>query len=603
MKKQFFAAAMILALGAGFTACSNDDLGKNEGKEVAQNGTAFMSVSFTLPAPATTRAETAPAAGTATETPRYQYGSWNGKDKINSVKVFVFKADNTLEKVVSLSNLRLDQQTSGTVKVSSNEAFKVSSGAKKVYVVVNPTDAVTLPDAVGTTLTDFETAYKAVNKPTAPATGAADPYYPTAAATETRADKFASVSGQEDVILMTGDKAEVNVADGVTEQEAVSGVKNQAHLTVERAVARVVVTTNKTVTAFEIKGDDPTTADTKETDFVLATLSDITYTVAQGERAFNFLKKEHADAGTTQDNEGSKKYEETPAFSQKTANSDEFWGKTAMEAYQGLIEHYDYSGLWLNNKKGFEVKSRDAFLNAEADENKEIGKVTTHITTATTGDHGIFVLPTTHKYGATADASDYRKTNTAYILVRGVLNPKVYVNAQGVLTKGALTAKADFYLGANGLVYASKDCVQDPTKNGVKGQTARFYKGGKALYFVWVHPDKLATTLNSPVDRNNIYHVQLKGVASWGANWNPLVPYPKTTPELDPKTGKPKDPANGDKTPNNPNNPDDRPNDNPFEPVNPPVNPFENLTPTETWMSADVVITPWAVHSYEVVLK
>ena len=67
MKKQFFAAALILALGAGFTACSNDDLGKNEGKEVAQNGTAFMSVSFTLPAPATTRAD------------RYQYGSWNGK--------------------------------------------------------------------------------------------------------------------------------------------------------------------------------------------------------------------------------------------------------------------------------------------------------------------------------------------------------------------------------------------------------------------------------------------------------------------------------------------------------------------------------------------
>lgn len=591
MKKQFFAAAMILALGAGFTACSNDDLGKSESKEVAQNGTAYMSVSFTLPAPGTTRAD------------RYQYGSWNGKDKINSVKVYVFNAEDKLEKVVSLSNLRLDQQTTGTVKVSSNEAFKVKAGAKKVYVVVNPTDAVTLPETVDTPLATFTAAYNKVNAPEAVTPPADDPYYPTVAVTATRADKFASVSGQEDVILMTGDKAEVTVADGVTEQEAVSGAKNQAHLTVERAVARVVVTTNKTVAAFEIKGDDPTTANTKETDFVLATLSDITYTVAQGERAFNFLKKEHADAGTTQDKEGSKKYEETPAFTQKTANTDEFWGKTAMEAYQGLIEHYDYSGLWLNNKKGFEVKSRDAFLNAEADEDKEIDKVTTHITTATTGDHGIFVLPTTHKYGATADASDYRKTNTAYILVRGVLTPKVYVNAQGVLTKGALTAKADFYLGANGLVYESKDCVQDPKKGGVAGQTARLYKGGKALYFVWVHPDKLAGTLNSPVDRNNIYHVQLKGVASWGANWNPLVPYPKGTPELDPKTGKPKDPTKGTTTPNNPNNPDDRPNDNPFEPVNPPVNPFENLTPTETWMAAEVTILPWAVHSYEYILK
>ena len=583
MKKQFFAAAMILALGAGFTACSNDDLGKNEGKEVAQSGTAFMSVSFTLPAPTTTRAD------------RYQYGSWNGKDKINSVKVFVFNAEDKLEKVVSLSNLRLDQETTGTVKVSSNEAFKVKAGAKKVYVVVNPTDAVTLPETADTPLADFTAAYDKVNKPTAPATGAADPYYPTAAVTETRADKFASVSGQEDVILMTGDKAEVNVADGVTEQEAVSGVKNQAHLSVERAVARVVVTTNKTVTAFEIKGDNPETAD-KETDFVLATLSDITYTVAQGERAFNFLKKEYTDAGTTQDKEGSKKYENTPAFAQKTANTDDFWAATSMTAYTKLIEHYDYSGLWLNEKKGFEVKSRDAFIGDVDKDDEEVGKVTTHITTANTADHGLFILPTTHKYGATADASDYRKTNTAYILVRGVLNPKVYVDANGAFKKDEGLKGKDFYLGANGLVYASKDCVQDPTKKGEKGQTAKKYVGGKTLYFVWVHPDNLAATLNSPVDRNNIYHVQLKGVASWGANWNPLVPYPKGTTPPDFTQPNPQYPSN-------PNNPNDRPNDNPFEPKNPPVNPFENLTPTETWMSADVVIAPWAVHSYEVVLK
>lgn len=592
MKKQFFAAAMILALGAGFTACSNDDLGKSEGKEVAQNGTAFMSVSFTLPAPATTRAEADPA--------RYQYGKWNGKDKIKSVKVYVFGDGDKLEKVVELTNLRLDQKATGDVKVSANEAFKVKPGTKKVYVVVNPTDAVTLPEVVETTeLAAFTTAYDKVNKPEAPAAGAADPYYPTATVTETRADKFASVDGQEDVILMTGDKAEVAVADGVTEQEAISGVKNQAKLRVERAVARVVVTSNKDVAAFEIKGDDPMT-DAKEDDQVLATLTDITYTVAQSERAFNFLKKEYSTAGTTQDSEGSQKYEETPAFGKKTAANDNFWSATAISEYQALIEHYDYSGLW---KAAREVKSRDAFLNAAADEKTEIDKVTTHITTATTGDHGIFVLPTTHKYGATAAESDYRKSNTAYILVRGVLTPKVYVNAQGKLTKDAFTKGSDFYVGANGLVYASKDCVQDPDKGGVKGQTARLYKGGKALYFVWVHPDKLSGTINSPVDRNNIYHVQLKGVASWGANWNPLVPYPKDTPEVDPKTGKIKDGPKKGEFPKNPNNPDDRPNDNPFEPVNPPVNPNENLTPTETWMAAEVTILPWAVHSYEHILK
>ena len=577
MKKQFFAAALILALGAGFTACSNDDLSKSEGKEVAQSGTAYMSVSFTIPAPATTRAEADPA--------RYQYGNWNGQDKINSVKVYVFGDGDKLEKVVTLSNLSLDQRTTGTVKVSSNEAFKVKAGAKKVYVVVNPTDAVTLPETADTPLATFADAYDKVNAPAAVADGADDPYYPKAAVNETRADKFASVSGQDDVILMTGDKAEVKVDNGVTEQEAISGVANQVHLKVERAVARVVVT-SKEGAAFEIKGDDPMTETKDET--VLATLTDITYTVAQSERAFNFLKKENGTEGTTQDKEANKKYEKTPAFAQKTTANDNFWSATAISEYQALIEHYDYSGLW---KAARSVKSRDAFIGGVDKDDKEVEKVTGHITAETGGDHGIFVLPTTHLYGATADASDYRKSNTAYILVRGVLTPKVYVNAQGKLTKDAFTKGSDFYVGANGLVYASKDCVQNPDKGGVKGQTARFYKGGKALYFVWIHPDKLDGTLNSPVDRNNIYHVQLKGVASWGANWNPLVPYPKTTPEVDPKTGKIKDGPDQGKFPN------------PFEPVNPPVNPNENITPKETWMAAEVTILPWAVHSYEHILK
>lgn len=593
MKKQFFAAAMILALGAGFTACSNDDLGKSEGKEVAQNGTAFMSVSFTLPAPATTRAEADPA--------RYQYGKWNGQDKIKSVKVYVFQTEGgatTLEKMVELSDaqLRLDQKATGDVKVSANEAFKVKPGDKTVYVVVNPTASVNLPEAVGGTLADFETAYKKVNVGT-DATKAK--YFPTADVTETRASEVASVEGNDDVILMTGEKTTINVVDGVTQQEAISGTKNQAKLTVERAVARVVVT--KGANDFEIKGDNPMTNEKDET--VLATLTNITYTVAQGEQTFNFVKINHTEKGMTQDAEAAQDYEKTPAFEKKTTANDNFWADASIKEYQALIEYYDYSGLWLNEHKGIEVKSRDAFLNPAAKETEEIGKVTSHITAKTGGDHGLFLLPTTHKYGATADESDYRKSNTAYILVRGTLNPKVYVNAAGKFETGTALDGKDFYLGANGVVYADSACVQNPDKGGVKGQTAQLYKKGKALYFVWVHPDKLAGTLNSPVDRNNIYHVQLKGVASWGANWNPLVPYPTNTPKIDPKTGKITEGPDKGKFPKNPNNPDDRPNDNHLEPKNPPVNPNENITPKETWMAAEVTILPWAVHSYEHILK
>ena len=583
MKKQFFAAAMILALGAGFTACSNDDLGKQEAKAVSQTGTSYMTVSFRLPAPSATRAD------------RYQYASWNGKDKIESVKVFVFKDGNTntLEKVHTYAEneLAFNQGTSGDVKVNANNAFKITAGTKKVYIVVNPTTVANMPATEGTTtLADFQAKYEGSEL------GFTAEAYPTATATTTRADEVAKVADGKDVIMMTGAPTTINIEDGVTEQQAVAGVKNQAALTVKRVAARVLVTTATGKTEFTINGDNPQTATTKEDNFAIAKVTDLTYTVAQGEKTLFLQGKDFGTQGSTQDLEGSKTYEETPGFNYVPANSDQFWAKETMESYQEAIKYYDYSGLW---KAASSVKARTAFINDDNKDQKEVDLVTGHITAATGGDAGIFVLPTTHTYGADADATKYRGANTAYVLVRGKITPQFYVNSQGVLTMTPLTKGTTFYLGANGLAYESADCVRDPNKGGVTGQTAQEFVNGKVLYYVWIHPDNLAKPLNSPVDRNNIYHIQIASISKYGANWNPFVPYPKNTPELDPKTGKPKDNPSGP-TPNNPNNPDDRPNDNPFEPVAPPVNPYENLTPKETWMSVNVTILPWQVHSYQV---
>ena len=581
MKKQFFAAAMILALGAGFTACSNDDLGKQEAKAVSQTGTSYMTVSFRLPAPSATRAD------------RYQYASWNGKDKIESVKVFVFKDDNTLEKVHTYAEneLAFNQGTSGDVKVNANNAFKITAGTKKVYIVVNPTTVANMPATEGTTtLADFQAKYEGSEL------GFTAEAYPTATATTTRADEVAKVADGKDVIMMTGAPTTINIEDGVTEQQAVAGVKNQAALTVKRVAARVLVTTATGTTEFTINGDNPQTATVKEDNFAIAKVTDLTYTVAQGEKTLYLQGKDFGTQGSTQDLEGSKTYEETPGFNYVPTNSDQFWAKETMESYQEAIKYYDYSGLW---KAASSVKARTAFINDDNKDQKEVDLVTGHITAATGGDAGIFVLPTTHTYGADADATKYRGANTAYVLVRGKITPQFYVNSQGVLTMTPLTKGTTFYLGANGLAYESANCVQDPNKGGVTGQTAQKFVNGKVLYYVWIHPDNLAKPLNSPVDRNNIYHIQIASISKYGANWNPFVPYPKGTPELDPKTGKPKDNPSG-QTPNNPNNPDDRPNDNPFEPVHPPVNPYQQLTPKETWMSVNVTILPWQVHSYQV---
>ena len=574
MKKQFFAAAMILALGAGFTACSSDDLGKQEAKAVSQTGTSYMTVSFRLPAPSATRAD------------RYQYASWNGKDKIESVKVFVFK-DNALEKVHTYAEneLAFNQGTSGDVKVSANKAFKVTAGAKTVYIVVNPTTVDNLPTADGTTLADFKAKYEGNEL------GFAADAYPTATATKTRADEVAKVDNGMDVIMMTGAPQDITIEDGVTAQQAVAGVKNQVSLTVKRVAARVLVTTATGKTEFTINGDNPQTP-TKEDNFAIAKVTDLTYTVAQGEKTLFLQGKDYGTQGSTQDLEGSKTYEETPGFAYVPDASEQYWAKANMDKYQEATNYYDYSGLW---KAASSVKARTAFINEVDQDQNEVNLVAGHITAKT--DAGIFVLPTTHAYGADADATKYRGANTAYVLVRGKITPQFYVNSQGVLTMSPLAAGTTFYLGANGLAYQSEDCVQNPDKGGVKGQTAQKFVNGKVLYYVWIHPDNLAKPLNSPVDRNNIYHIQIASISKYGANWNPFVPYPKGTPELDPKTGKPK---TGGQTPNNPNNPDDRPNDNPFEPVAPPVNPFQPLTPKETWMSVNVTILPWQVHSYQV---
>ena len=591
MKKQFFAAAIILALGAGFTACSSDDLGKQEAKAVSQTGTSYMTVSFRLPAPSATRASNFDAlAGTpATGSGRYQYGSWNGKDKIESVKVYVFNEGNVLEKVHTYAEneLAFNQGTSGDVKVSANNAFKITAGAKTVYIVVNPTSVANMTATEGTTtLTDFKTAYEGKDL------GFAAEAYPKADVQTTRADEVAKVKGGKDVIMMTGAPSTITIEDGVTAQQAVAGVKNQVALTVKRVAARVLVTTATGKTEFEIKGDDPTTP-TKEDNVVIAKVTNLTYTVAQGEKTLYFKAKDYTAQGKTQDKENLQTYEETPGFAYVPAKSDQYWAKTNMDKYQEATNYYDYSGLW---KPASSVKTRTAFINDVDKDQDEVDLVTGHIT-KTDGDAGIFVLPTTHKYGDEADNTDYRGTNTAYVLVRGVVTPQFHVNNQGKLVAGAPAANSTFYLGANGIAYLNQDHVQNPDKGGVTGQTAQKFVNGKVLYYVWIHPDNLAKPLNSPVDRNNIYHIQIASISKYGANWNPFVPYPKNTPELDPNTGKPK---TGGQTPSNPNNPDDRPNDNPYEPVNPPVNPFDNLTPKETWMSVNVTILPWAVHSYQV---
>lgn len=600
MKKQFFVAAMAVALGAGLTACSSDNLDVKNPTEVNQKASTYMSVSFELPAASGTRAaddkqdDTAPAFNNV--------GKWAGQDKVKKVAVYVFNgaaSTSTLEvyREYNDTELAFTQNSAGKAVVSANNAFKVTAGNKTVYVVVNPTakSDLLLPRVVNTTtLNEFNDKYVSadltfVNATTLTAATAGAEGKPT------RADELASIEGtgaaSRDVIVMTGPSVAKTIDDNVSAQQAISGLKNQVKLEVQRAVARVVVTTKDA--SYNVEGVNPNDGTTIAD---AATVSDLTYVVAQGENTLYFLQKSNGGADGAAFT--------TPAFSQIPDDKD-YWTTEFHTSYKNVGSHYDYSGLWKNptggytSTKGVKILTRTQYSNNAT---TELGHVTSDLEASLKGE---FVLPTLHKYVDKSDndarkKTGYRKGNTAYILVRGHLTPKFYVDNTGTIKAGStLTAGADLYLGANGIFYADAATVTDATKKGVVGQTAQKYVGGKVLYFVWLNPDDVSKAINSPVIRNNIYHVQIKAIGKIGANWNPLVPIPNvpnTPGTIDPKD--PNNPIN-----DNPNNPDPRPKDNPNEPNDPPVDPKDPLSFKETWMSVNVSILPWQVHSYEVELS
>lgn len=626
MKKHLLLAAMLLTATASvgtFTACSNND-GPIPSEKPKPGGSTVMSVQFQLRMPE--KGVRAAADGQNTTNPQHNYvGKWVGADLIKSVDVYIFKTDASspsgysLEKQASLgpTDISFEQPKAGDNGVSyirPTKGFKVDPGQKRVFVVVNPNAETQALLAGQTDFDAFAAKYNGVLAlQTAAGTPAPTKYTEAEATTAagttdpfTVADHLAKLDGtgadQKDVIVMTGNFGEVNVADGVTESQTLTTAAtapNRAEVSVQRAVARVLVTADKD--SYEVKGDDPTTP-TVETvangDAVtLATITNLTYVVAQGESTLYFNQQESPNPTN---------------YQYKTPNST-FVPTDPNTDYDvaATYDKYDYTGLWRNKTNHF--GGRDIVTNATYD--ASLQNVEEYVKNAN-GLHGEFVLPNTHAYDA-ADrgASGYRKGNTAYVLVRGKINPKyVYMNDKSVENNWSAThADDDLFLGDDGKFYQSVAAANDPTTNSNATAAAmkvkKFVKG-KVLYFVWVNPDATSATawINSPAIRNNIYHIQIKGIANYVYNWNPLVP--NTNEPVDPT--KPFDPKDNPRRPDNPNNPDPQPGvpdpNNPGknipDPKEPPtdIKPNDPLSLKEAWMSVDVTILPWQVHTFETIL-
>ncbi len=533
-KNLFLLGFVALALSLGFTSCDKEkdpDTGKEKGAAT------YVSVSLKM-------------SGSRANAPQnalpndYNYlGEWAGKDKINNIAIYILNGAEIALHQFDVNNGGADDYLAAPdgngIKLTPQKAIRTTAGSKKFYVLINGTAEV-IGHLATLTAGDFENKFAEVALElanSAPAAGEAP-----AAVVSSSAEKLAVKNGvANEAIVMTSVVAVTeNLLPNIKEDDALAGLNNKVTVNVQRAVGRVMITTN--ALTYEVRNS---------LNVKVGDISNITYAIAQGENKL-YLQQKATYA--------------TPSFGFVPATDAAYWA--------GAGDNYDYSDLYQSTT----VPELAAYSGA-------LGEVTTELDAQLSGK---FILPNTHQYGATPAASQYKKGNTAYVLVRATFTPTTFADG-GVYVPGS-----DFYLGENGQFYVDEDNTQDPTKGGEVGQKISRYKDAKVLYYAWVNPDQVPNFINSPVLRNHIYHIHITGFKTIGTNWNPLFPEDPDNPK-----GPPVDPADptGPKTPLNP---DPLPPVDPSIPtIDPPVDPEDPLK-DDTWMSVDINVLPWYVHSYSI---
>ncbi len=494
----------------------------------------------------------------------YNYiGEWAGQDSIKKVTIYLVddnpsvpvQSDELI--VTSAYTYSINGSRQVELKPTKDGAIKTSPGKKTVYVVINETQAVkdhlNTPYPVEFVKRYTETALVLENSG----------YNATVATAASKlANSTADATGFDNIVMtnVPGTAFTVEVKEGVSADEttAATGYENRAAVTVERTVARVMITTKQTSYPVVVDGS------------TIGTITDITWTLAQGETALYVQRK--ADW-------------KTPEYNWVAGVTNDYYDGT--NGIDGAWGRYDYSGLRESSPVPTLADYADLVSSGVVDAGFDSKAM-----------DGRFLLATTHLSDADKDVSGYRKGNTPYVLVRTKFAPANFEDAGTAPLDGTF-----YYGGYDHKFYTSAQAAYDAGNLAISK-----YDAGKTIYYAWVNPDQLPNWVNSPVLRNNIYHIHVTGFRNLGLNWNPLFPENPNDPS-DPSNPNPKDPLDPNYDPKDPDqydNPDPKvpvePVDDGGTPVDPvdPVDPEDPLTPEETWMSVDVTILPWLVHSYEV---
>ena len=580
----------IVAL-ASLSACRDYDFDDSNNNKSIQHSNKSTHFSFAFSV-AGAKAQVAPStrsnSHSGDHTDISYWGKWGGNDSIASVTIYLFHRatgsteDYTYEetKTFPAAELQTVLQTDhqgGRVLFRPRKAIASTPGEKRIFVVVNPTTSISkriekeIVDNGGIGTYRFKSFDDFLHGPDVVEFQTSN--YPDAPTTTTRADELVQRLGNKDAILMSGESVSFNIPDNVAEGDAWDNVPEAV---VERAVARVVVSFNKSVKEDSfLNGDEHGNTSEDVASFgwdqykgkviydnnnnLLGYISEVSWTVVQGGSRLNFLKKEGKsvefnyryglfpkieDGEIKRNAEGEIEYdphyhprqittEQTPAGDVSLTYRKDFWSD--LSEYTAIKDKFDYSALW---KPYHTMRYRDDNFDTTGDSVKELSHVITDDAPCE------YVLPT--------QLNDQLGTS-AYVLVKAKIHPLSFYDEDGILVdpNSGQPYPEDKEIYFNPIVekfYVDPDNDQDQTGK------YEYFKEGWCYYMFPLNTDGGSEQgWSSHVNRNAYYHIQIAGFANIGIGWNPLVPYPeRATANYATK-----------KFPENPHNPAPFPTNNP----------------------------------------
>lgn len=359
-------------------------------------------------------------------------------------------------------------------------------------------------------------------------------------------EAYAKFEGGKDIIAMAPiEPKTLKVKAGVTkaqaEEKPFANAQNSVQVSVRRLVAQAAVTA--TAEEFSI------TENRGGAEKTLAKLTDLKWDAMQFEKTTYLTPKAN---GT--DDAKLAKFCMSPNF--------DFVTNTTTNLYSSAKDKYEYRKFDLTKANAVSKFTRNG-------DDKENVK-------AIVATPMKFITETTHQLGdklqadgGTAPFTGYREGNTTYVIVSAKITPDETAWADG--QKDKYTADADLFFGVQDhKFYAEENAAKEANKPSTAFTDGRDnvvkYPAGRCYYVAWLNPnekgaDKVTT---SPILRNNIYHVNITAIKKLGFSGNPY----------------------------NPNGDDPQDPDGPNKP-----NPENPLYKTETFMSTEVIVVDWGVHS------